>query len=94
MKIGVEEDGARLVCGGKRAEVPDELKGGWYFEPTVFADVTPDMRIAQEEIFGPVTALIRVKDLDEAIEVHNGTPYGLSGAIITKDLAASMKAMY
>ncbi len=93
IKIGVEEDGARLACGGKRAEVPSDLEGGWYFEPTVFADVTPNMRIAQEEIFGPVTAMIRVKDLDEAIEVHNDTPYGLSGAIITKDLAASMKAM-
>ena len=57
----------------------------------MFADVTPSMRIAQEEIFGPVTAVIRVEDLDEAIEVHNGTAYGLSGAIITRDLAASMK---
>jgi aldehyde dehydrogenase (NAD+) len=93
VKIGVEEDGARLACGGRRAEVPEALRGGWYFEPTVFADVKPDMRIAQEEIFGPVTALIRVKDLDEAIEVHNGTQYGLSGAIITRDLSASMKAM-
>ncbi|MDJ0976560.1 MAG: aldehyde dehydrogenase family protein [Planctomycetota bacterium] len=93
VKIGQEEDGARLLCGGSRWTGEGELAGGWYFEPTVFADVTPDMRIAQEEIFGPVTALIRVKDLDEAIEVHNGTPYGLSGAIITKDLAASMKAM-
>ena len=93
VKIGVEEDGARLVAGGKRPEMTGELAGGWYFEPTVFADVTPNMRIAQEEIFGPVTAVIKVKDLDEAIEVHNGTPYGLSGAIITKDLAASMKAM-
>jgi aldehyde dehydrogenase (NAD+) len=93
VRIGVEEDGARLACGGRRPELPAELAGGWYYEPTVFADVTPDMRIAQEEIFGPVTALIRVRDLDEAIEVHNGTVYGLSGAIITRDLAASMKAM-
>ncbi len=93
IKIGVEEDGARLVAGGKRPEMTGELAGGWYFEPTVFADVTPNMRIAQEEIFGPVTAVIKVQDLDEAIQVHNGTPYGLSGAIITKDLAASMKAM-
>ena len=93
VKIGIEEDGARLVCGGKRAELDGELQDGWFFEPTIFADVTPDMRIAQEEIFGPVTALIKVKDLDEAIEVHNGTDYGLSGAIITRDLASSMKAM-
>ncbi|MDJ0521627.1 MAG: aldehyde dehydrogenase family protein [Planctomycetota bacterium] len=93
VKIGQEEDGARLVTGGARPDLPSELAGGWYFQPTVFADVTPDMRIAQEEIFGPVTALIRVNDLDEAIRVHNGTRYGLSGAIITRDLAASMKAM-
>ncbi len=93
VKIGQEEDGARLVCGGGRPALDSALAGGWFFEPTVFADVTPNMRIAQEEIFGPVTALIRVKDLDEAIEVHNGTDYGLSGAIITKDLASSMKAM-
>ncbi len=93
MKIGVEEDGATLLVGGERAQPEGDLAGGWYFQPTVFGDVTPTMRIAQEEIFGPVTALIRVQDLDEAIEVHNGTPYGLSGAIITRDLAASMKAM-
>ncbi len=90
VKIGVEE-GAKLECGGKRV-VPAGCEGGWFFEPTVFSGVRPDMRIAQEEIFGPVTAVIRVKDLDEAIRVHNGTPYGLSGAVITRDLASSMKA--
>ena len=90
VKIGVDE-GARLACGGKRA-TKGALAKGWFFEPTVFADVKPTMRIAQEEIFGPVTALIRVKDLDEAVAVHNGTAYGLSGAIITRDLASAMKA--
>jgi aldehyde dehydrogenase (NAD+) len=93
VQVGLSQDKARLVAGGKRPKVPAALKGGFFFEPTVFADVTPRMRIAQEEIFGPVTALMRVDDLDEAIEVHNSTPYGLSGAIITRDLAASMKAM-
>ncbi len=93
VKIAQEEDGATLLAGGKRWEGEGALAGGWFHEPTVFGDVTENMRIAQEEIFGPVTALMRVKDLDEAIRVHNGTPYGLSGAIITKDLASSMKAM-
>jgi aldehyde dehydrogenase (NAD+) len=93
VKIGQEEDGARLVCGGRRPELDGDLAGGWYFEPTVFADVTPSMRIAQEEIFGPVTALMRVADLEEAIAVHNGTAYGLSGAIITRSLTSAMKAM-
>jgi aldehyde dehydrogenase (NAD+) len=90
VRIGTEE-GAKLSCGGHRA-TKGPLAKGWFFEPTIFHGVTPRMRIAQEEIFGPVTALIRVKDLDEAIEVHNGTPYGLSGAIITRDLASAMKA--
>lgn len=87
-----QEEGARLVTGGRRPEDP-ALAGGFFYEPTVFAGVTPRMRIAQEEIFGPVTAVLRVRDLDEAIEVHNGTPYGLSGAIITRDLASAMKAV-
>jgi aldehyde dehydrogenase (NAD+) len=90
VKIGVEE-GARLRCGGRRAKGKD-FDAGWFYEPTVFTDVRPSMRIAQEEIFGPVTAVIRVKDFDEAVEVHNGTPYGLSGAVITRDLAASLRA--
>jgi acyl-CoA reductase-like NAD-dependent aldehyde dehydrogenase len=89
VQIGVEE-GARIVAGGRRPTAPALAKGHFY-EPTVFTGMTPGMRIAQEEIFGPVTGVIRVKDLDEAIEVHNGTAFGLSGAIITRDLAASMK---
>jgi acyl-CoA reductase-like NAD-dependent aldehyde dehydrogenase len=90
VKIGLDE-GAKLACGGKRA-TKGALSKGFFFEPTVFSGVKPRMRIAQEEIFGPVTAFLRVKDLDEAIEVHNGTPFGLSGAVITRDLAAAMKA--
>jgi alpha-ketoglutaric semialdehyde dehydrogenase len=90
VRIGLDE-GATLVAGGRRA-TDGALAKGFFYEPTVFAGVTPTMRIAQEEIFGPVTAVIRVKDLDEAIRVHNGTPYGLSGAIITRDLASAMKA--
>jgi len=90
VKIG-QDEGARVVAGGRRPKGPAYAKGN-FFEPTVFADASPTMRISQEEIFGPVTAVIRVEDLDEAIAVHNGTPYGLSGAIITRDLASAMKA--
>ncbi len=93
VRIGVEEDGARLLTGGRRAHPSPETAGGWFFEPTIFGEARPDMRIAQEEIFGPVTALLRVRDLDEALAVHNGTPFGLSGAVITRDLARAMKAM-
>lgn len=92
VKIGTDEDGARLVTGGRRPKLTGPARRGFFFEPTVFADVTPTMRIAQEEIFGPVTAVLPVKDLDEAIQVHNGTAYGLSGAIITRDLASALKA--
>ncbi|WP_235737606.1 aldehyde dehydrogenase family protein [Nocardioides alcanivorans] len=73
-------EGARLLAGGpeRPAELPDR---GNYVSPTVFTDVTPDMRIAQEEIFGPVLCVIPVDSEDEAVAVANGTPYGLSGAV-------------
>ncbi|MEU7009507.1 aldehyde dehydrogenase family protein [Streptomyces sp. NPDC046332] len=73
---GVEE-GARIVAGGP--EAPRET--GYYVSPTVFADVTPDMTIAQEEIFGPVVSLLRYEDEDEALAIANGTVYGLAGAV-------------
>ena len=60
------EDGAEMLCGGKRAE-GEHLENGYFVEPTVFDRVTPDMRIAQEEIFGPVLSVLRVKDFDEAM---------------------------
>lgn len=75
------EQGARLVCGGKRAR-PEQ---GNYFEPTLLADVTPDMEIAREEVFGPVMLLMRVKDDDEAVRVANGVSYGLSSSVFSKD---------
>jgi acyl-CoA reductase-like NAD-dependent aldehyde dehydrogenase len=81
IEIGKNE-GARLVTGGGR---PAGLDAGWYVEPTLFADVTPDMRIAQEEIFGPVLTVIPYDSLDEAVEIANGTEYGLSGAVFAKD---------
>ncbi len=76
--IGCRE-GARLVCGGGR---PAHLTRGYYVEPTIFADVTNDMRIAQEEIFGPVLVVIAYEDDDDAVRIANDSIYGLSGAII------------
>jgi aldehyde dehydrogenase (NAD+) len=78
------EDGATLVCGGKRAD-GDGLQEGYFVEPTVFDHVTTDMRIAQEEIFGPVLSVLRVKDFDEAMAVANDTEFGLSSSIFSND---------
>jgi methylmalonic acid semialdehyde dehydrogenase len=80
------EDGATLVCGGRRAE-GDNLSKGYFVQPTVFDNVTPDMRIAREEIFGPVLSVLRVRDFDEAMRVANDSEYGLSSSIFTNDAA-------
>ena len=79
-----QAEGARLVAGGARVTsgVPD---AGYFVEPTVFADVDPDMRIAQEEVFGPVLSVIRVSDFDEAVAVANDSRYGLSASVVTDD---------
>jgi aldehyde dehydrogenase (NAD+) len=79
---GVEE-GAKLVVGG--AEAPEGLDKGFYVQPTIFSDVTPDMTIAREEIFGPVLSIIPYDTEEEAIEIANGTPYGLAGAVWSAD---------
>ena len=76
-------DGATLLTGGRPAR---EESGGWYVEPTVFADVTPGMKIAQEEIFGPVLAAITVKDAEEAVQVGNSVIHGLAAAVWTRDV--------
>lgn len=81
IRVGKEE-GARLVTGGG---VPEGLEDGYYVEPTIFADVTKDMRIAQEEIFGPVVAVMPYDDIEEAIDIANSTEYGLSGAVYAGD---------
>ena len=78
------EDGAELLCGGERAE-GEGLENGWFVEPTVFDRVTTDMRIAREEIFGPVLSVIRVKDFEEAMAVANDSDYGLSSSVFTND---------
>jgi aldehyde dehydrogenase (NAD+) len=73
---GVAE-GARLVAGGPESPSPQ----GYFISPTVFADVTPEMTIAQEEIFGPVLSILRYDDEDDAVRIANGTVYGLAGAV-------------
>jgi len=78
------EDGAKLRCGGERAS-GDGLDKGYFVRPTVFDHVTPDMRLAREEIFGPVLSVLRVKDFDEAMQVANDCEYGLSSSIFSND---------
>ena len=92
VSIGKNVDGATLACGGNRLTKGDYGKG-WFIEPTVFSDVAPNNRIAQEEIFGPVTSVIPFSTLDEAIEIVNGVKYGLSSAIYTQDVNQSFYAM-
>lgn len=75
-------EGAQLVVGGGR---PSHLNKGFYFEPTLFADVEPSMFIAQEEIFGPVLCLMTAENDDDAIRIANSTPYGLNGSVLTHD---------
>jgi alpha-ketoglutaric semialdehyde dehydrogenase len=90
-QIGKDE-GAKLLTGGEIAS-GNGLDKGFYYRPTIFGDVQAGMRIAQEEIFGPTTALIPVRDLDEAIRVSNGVEYGLSSSIFTGDVNKAFRAM-
>ncbi|MFD5514466.1 NADP-dependent succinic semialdehyde dehydrogenase [Streptomyces sp. NPDC127066] len=76
--------GATVLCGGER---PDGFGGGWYYAPTVLTDITPAMRIHQEETFGPVATLYRAAGLDEAVALANDTPFGLSSNVWTRDEA-------
>ena len=92
IEIGEREDGAKLSCGGTRL-TRGEYARGYFIEPTVFTDVAPGMRIAQEEIFGPVTAVIPAASLDEAVEIANGVRYGLSASIYTQDVNRAFHAM-
>ncbi len=87
VEVGKSE-GARLLIGGKIPKME-----GFYFEPTLFTDCTVDMRIAQEEIFGPIVSLIPVGNFDEAIEAINSIEYGLSSAIYTRDIGKAFEAI-
>ena len=80
-----QEEGARLATGGSRLTGGD-YDSGYFVEPTVFTDVDPEMRIAQEEVFGPVLSVIPVSDFDEALEITNGVKQGLSASIVTENL--------
>jgi len=86
------QEGARLRIGGGVHDAGACAKGH-FFQPTIFDQVKPSMRIAQEEIFGPVLSIIEVKSFDEAVEVMNGTPYGLSSSIYTKDVGRAFQAI-
>lgn len=93
MPVGRGEN-ATILCGGNVATGPGlGLGRGYFFEPTVFANVKAEMRVAQEEIFGPVTSLIKVETIDEAIAVNNGVRYGLSSSIYTRDVNQAMRAV-
>ena len=82
------EEGARLVCGGER-DVEGEKAKGYFVKPTIFADVKPEMKIAQEEIFGPVLAALKFQDVDQAAEIANSTIYGLVSAVWTRDITVA-----
>jgi aldehyde dehydrogenase (NAD+) len=84
-----KNEGAKLLTGGEIAE----NGGGFYYRPTVFADAEPGMRIAQEEIFGPTTALIPVDSFDEAVAAANSVRFGLSSSIFTRDVNRAFRAM-
>src|SRR5215510_10169710 len=87
IKAGVDE-GARIAIGGKR---PEQLAKGYYVEPTIFVDVKNGMKVAQEEIFGPVLVVIRYKNIDDAIRMANDSIYGLGGAVWSRDKAKALE---
>ncbi|HYL14264.1 MAG TPA: aldehyde dehydrogenase family protein [Terriglobales bacterium] len=91
VEIG-QSEGAKLLCGGHRLD-DGEYQYGWFMEPTVFGDVDPKMRIAQEEIFGPVVSIIPCDNLEHAIQIANDIEYGLSSALYTKDVNRAFQAM-
>src|SRR3979411_171660 len=87
-----QDEGAKLMCGGNRLD-QGEYQYGWFMEPTVFSDVDPKMRIAQEEIFGPVVSIIPCDDLEDPLAIANNIEYGLSSALYTKDVNKAFSAI-
>jgi len=91
VQIG-QKEGAQLLIGGKPYR-RGECKKGFFYEPTIFDGVKPGMRIAQEEIFGPVLSVLTVKSFEQALKVHNGVAYGLSSSIYTQDVNLASRAI-
>ncbi|CRK82802.1 aldehyde dehydrogenase family protein [Neobacillus massiliamazoniensis] len=91
IEIGKQE-GATLACGGNRI-IDNGFENGFFVEPTIFTDTRPDMRIVQEEIFGPVLVIQKFKDEEEAITLANDTVYGLAGAVFCKDIEKAMRVV-
>ena len=87
-----KNEGAKLLCGGVKL-TEGALAKGWFLAPTVFSDAHPKMRVASEEIFGPVTTVVPIESLEEGIGIANSVPYGLSGSIYTQDVNRAFKAM-
>ncbi|GAB7388913.1 aldehyde dehydrogenase family protein [Bacillaceae bacterium] len=91
IEIGIRE-GATLLCGGKRIQARG-LEKGFFVEPTIFTNTRPDMRIVQEEIFGPVLVIQTFKTEEEAVRLANGTKYGLAGAVFTSDVTKALRVI-
>jgi aldehyde dehydrogenase (NAD+) len=91
--IGIAADeGLDLVTGGRRPRSP-ALQRGWFYRPTIVAGVRPKSRLAQEEIFGPVLSVMRVRSFDEAVRINNGVRYGLSSSVYTRNTNLAFRAM-
>src|SRR2546427_9051910 len=81
-----KKEGASVALGGKIPQGDKRLECGWFYEPTVLTGVKPGMRVEQEEIFGPVLAVLKAQDLPDAIRINNDVKYGLSSSLYTRDL--------